>query len=68
MSTSPQIFCKVCGITANLSFCSQCHQVAYCGKEHQKQDWKAHKKVCMPSIITNVKDLSIQSSKEATSK
>jgi hypothetical protein len=26
--------------------CSVCKSASYCGKECQKNDWKAHKKVC----------------------
>ncbi|CAG8763384.1 17134_t:CDS:1, partial [Cetraspora pellucida] len=27
--------------------CSRCHEVYYCGTEHQKSDWKTHKLVCI---------------------
>jgi hypothetical protein len=40
--------CKVCGTTVGAKCCSRCQAVAYCGKEHQKADWKAHKKACVP--------------------
>eukprot|EP00798_Chlamydomonas_sp_ICE-L_P020078 gene20078-26794_t len=30
----------------NLKKCAGCHRVAYCSKECQKADWKAHKPVC----------------------
>ncbi|KAF2471322.1 uncharacterized protein BDR25DRAFT_368132 [Lindgomyces ingoldianus] len=36
--------CKICAQPGHL--CTSCRLVAYCSKEHQKQDWKAHKKDC----------------------
>ncbi|KAF4512820.1 hypothetical protein G6O67_000158 [Ophiocordyceps sinensis] len=39
--------CKVCGTTADVRRSGRCHAVAYCGKEHQKADWKVHKKACV---------------------
>ena len=40
--------CVICGITAGLNKCSRCEKVAYCGPEHQKQDWKCrHKNECV---------------------
>eukprot|EP01040_Poterioochromonas_malhamensis_P003007 gene3007-3194_t len=44
--------CKVCGKALALDGtalmqCSQCKNVYYCSKEHQKQDWKSHKKYCI---------------------
>jgi hypothetical protein len=37
--------CEVCGVlSANL--CRQCRFVAYCGRAHQKEAWKAHKHKC----------------------
>jgi hypothetical protein len=38
--------CKVCGELEKTKRCGRCKVVAYCGKEHQKADWKEHKKVC----------------------
>jgi hypothetical protein len=38
--------CGVCGKTEKTSRCSRCRIRAYCGKEHQKQDWPAHKAAC----------------------
>lgn len=40
--------CRVSGETAGARWCSRCQAVAYCGREHQKADWKAHKKGCKP--------------------
>lgn len=37
--------CASCGLDAKL-VCSKCKLVFYCSKDHQKQDWKSHKKVC----------------------
>jgi hypothetical protein len=38
--------CKLCGKTEATKKCTQCKVVAYCGKVHQKADWKEHKKIC----------------------
>lgn len=38
--------CKVCGDTKETKRCGQCKSVAYCGREHQKADWKSHKEIC----------------------
>jgi len=38
--------CNVCGETEKTMRCGRCKVVAYCGKEHQKADWKVHKRVC----------------------
>ena len=37
--------CAVCHINAK-NTCSKCRSVYYCSKQHQKQDWKTHKKEC----------------------
>jgi hypothetical protein len=37
--------CAVCG-SANAAVCARCRLVGYCGTEHQKKDWPAHKVVC----------------------
>ncbi|KAH7176003.1 hypothetical protein EDB81DRAFT_30866 [Dactylonectria macrodidyma] len=39
--------CKVCRKTAGVKRCGRCKAVGYCGKEHQKADWKVHKKICI---------------------
>lgn len=51
VSATARKVCASCGITeeANekpLKKCSRCLAVYYCSSEHQKQDWKKHKKVC----------------------
>ncbi|KAJ8968589.1 hypothetical protein NQ314_002255 [Rhamnusium bicolor] len=30
----------------NMKRCSVCKSLAYCSKDHQKQDWKQHKNIC----------------------
>ena len=37
--------CAVCGST-NAAVCARCRRVGYCGAEHQRKDWPAHKAVC----------------------
>lgn len=39
--------CAICK-TETKNSCSNCKQVFYCCVEHQKQDWKNHKKNCHP--------------------
>eukprot|EP01083_Nonionella_stella_P039410 107177_1 len=41
-----EISCLVCGTSA-CSRCSRCKRAFYCSKEHQKADWKRHKKECI---------------------
>jgi hypothetical protein len=47
---SPEYFqktaCQVCGVLANNMACARCKSVVYCGKDHQRQHWKVHKKNC----------------------
>ncbi|KAH6869289.1 hypothetical protein B0T10DRAFT_501705 [Thelonectria olida] len=38
--------CKVCGKTAGNKSCGRHKAVGYCGENHQKVEWKAHKKIC----------------------
>lgn len=38
--------CPICFANEGLKFCQRCKVTAYCGKEHQKEDWKEHKKSC----------------------
>ena len=37
--------CIVCDTNTKMK-CSNCHKTRYCCKEHQKFDWKRHKKYC----------------------
>ncbi|KAL8377052.1 hypothetical protein RB595_007946 [Gaeumannomyces hyphopodioides] len=46
--------CKVCGKTEGMMRCGRCKVIAYCGKEHQKQDWKIHKRICTPKSEESV--------------
>lgn len=39
--------CQVCEAEAQQQ-CTGCKSVYYCGKEHQKSDWKSHKVECRP--------------------
>ena len=39
--------CIVCNeVLAMPTYCALCMEAAYCGKIHQKEHWKSHKKVC----------------------
>ena len=38
--------CQLCGALENLMICGGCRATWYCSKEHQKYDWKYHKKNC----------------------
>mmetsp|Transcript_19739 Transcript_19739/g.44008 ORF Transcript_19739/g.44008 Transcript_19739/m.44008 type:complete len:118 (-) Transcript_19739:70-423(-) len=35
-----------CHSTKSMKMCSACKSVAYCGPEHQRADWKRHKREC----------------------
>ena len=39
--------CAICDKEA-VQKCSACKRVRYCSREHQKQHWKEHKKICQP--------------------
>lgn len=41
-----QYCCAFCGVGGRLLRCSGCKLTYYCTKEHQKQDWKKHRKLC----------------------
>lgn len=40
------VMCKVCGETAGVKKCGGCRTVGYCSRDHQKGDWKVHKRAC----------------------
>ncbi|XP_043933003.1 egl nine homolog 1 [Protopterus annectens] len=39
-------YCELCGKMENLLRCGRCRSSYYCSKEHQKRDWKKHRRVC----------------------
>lgn len=44
--------CVVCGVLADLK-CGGCKNVVYCGKDHQRVDWKSgHKNQCKCFEVT----------------
>lgn len=46
--------CHVCKqFSHNLKRCSACKTLAYCSKDHQKQDWAEHKQFCKIITVTN---------------
>ncbi|KAJ6440095.1 globin-like-protein [Purpureocillium lavendulum] len=45
-SCTELLMCNVCGETAGSKRCARCRAVAYCGKEHQRSDWRRHKESC----------------------
>ncbi|XP_046551852.1 egl nine homolog 1-like [Haliotis rubra] len=38
--------CQLCGALDNLSLCTGCRKTWYCCREHQKADWREHKRRC----------------------
>ena len=53
-SSAHVIACYYCGRQEDrdgvtLLRCSRCRITHYCSKEHQKADWKTHKRFCVPS-------------------
>ncbi|ODM99115.1 Protein msta, isoform A [Orchesella cincta] len=49
-SNKDQQNCAVCSSIAT-KCCTGCREIHYCSQEHQKQDWKVHKKQCSPFIL-----------------
>ena len=49
--------CSQCGQIGSkeLLKCSQCHSIAYCGQECQREDWGRHKDNCIPVMITELR-------------
>ncbi|ODM90778.1 hypothetical protein Ocin01_15905 [Orchesella cincta] len=53
--TSPEWHCSICHQPCTQQ-CSLCKEVAYCGKAHQREDWKSHKLTCRGNIpVSDVK-------------
>ncbi|XP_072031412.1 egl nine homolog 1-like [Amphiura filiformis] len=44
---------QYCNITDNLRVCARCRVSYYCGKDHQRRDWKSHRQVCTTAPISN---------------
>ena len=44
ISSNTELPCKLCGKLGKR--CTGCRTVAYCGREHQRQDWESHKGAC----------------------
>ncbi|OWF38394.1 egl nine homolog 1-like [Mizuhopecten yessoensis] len=44
--SNEHIVCQLCGAHDDLQLCSRCKKTWYCSREHQKYDWKYHKKTC----------------------
>lgn len=42
-----------CGVRgkAGLTVCNGCKVQRYCGREHQKKDWKWHKLICAKGLV-----------------
>jgi hypothetical protein len=38
--------CVVCDRSYQLKLCQKCKSVYYCGRDHQRQHWKEHKRTC----------------------
>jgi len=47
--------CMLCPVSEALKTC-RCSYVRYCGKDHQRADWKAHKLIC--PLLTQASSLS----------
>ena len=37
---------ETCFASGCMKICSRCKKIRYCSREHQKSDWKQHKKIC----------------------
>lgn len=54
-------YCFVCKELSSLK-CSNCLKVFYCSSQHQRQDWKRHKRECRPFEVKYVVCIVILSS------
>lgn len=43
--------CNTCGKSENLKECGNCHNVYYCSRDCQFEDWLNHKKICLKKIL-----------------
>ena len=50
--------CAACGAVATCK-CAACHNIAYCGRECQRDDWPSHKRRCAPAAETLRKNLPV---------
>ncbi|KAL3424240.1 pentatricopeptide repeat domain-containing protein [Phlyctema vagabunda] len=50
-ATSVQCGFVACDKKTDLTACSACKIQRYCGREHQKKDWKYHKHICNKGLI-----------------
>ncbi|XP_053998660.1 SET domain-containing protein SmydA-8-like isoform X1 [Hylaeus anthracinus] len=48
---APQPICAICG-KSGVHKCSACENAYYCSRQHQKEDWKKHSKICKPFKLT----------------
>ena len=55
--------CAVCSSPAPHK-CAACKSVSYCSPAHQKEDWKAHKKVC-PRLALETQEFEKRLAQEA---
>jgi hypothetical protein len=39
-------YIDACNVSRHFKACGACHTPAYCCKEHQTEDWPAHKAAC----------------------
>ncbi|TFY60565.1 hypothetical protein EVJ58_g5058 [Rhodofomes roseus] len=50
--------CRMCGAKASTR-CSRCKDVYYCCKEHIANDWKRHKRLCVPAEGVQARPITI---------
>ncbi|XP_066280658.1 egl nine homolog 1-like [Branchiostoma lanceolatum] len=65
-ASNPEVtdVCAVCGAKSNLKRCSRCQGVMYCGREHQSQHWKQHKKICRAKLAARTDESDTQTADE----
>lgn len=40
-----------CGNSKDMELCGACKLQRYCSTEHQKKDWKYHKRICNKGLV-----------------